>query len=137
MRFEIKNLIIKVEECIKNKDFKALDAILMEIWELNDSSCISDIALLIEDDYEFDEVMYTLVHFIEGFDLETYIKHILRITPKLYGKSPDWSRTLIVRIRNSQKGLKLYESGISSMGADQKQLFHQIINKMDLPIPKQ
>ena len=136
MRLELRILIGKVEECIEIKDFEKLNDVLIKIWELNDSSCIPAIALLIEDDYEFDEVMYSLVHFIEEFDLETYIKHILSITPKLFEKSPDWSRTLIVRIRNNQKGLKFYESYIGSISREQKKLLHKIINKMDLPVPK-
>lgn len=101
----MKNLILELEHIIKFYDEKMLDEFentLYEIHNLNDQNVISKLLLLLNDDFEFDELMFSIIHTIEVFEDKIYIKEIFKTLPDFIYKSPRWASIVFMRILNAE-----------------------------------
>ena len=74
---------------------------LEQVKELRDPLSIEPLMKLIDDDADHD-ITFGLVHAIEGFAHPVYLEHWLAGLPQLRQRSPDWARTLLMRILNSR-----------------------------------
>lgn len=133
MNKELNNLLDKARICINDQNFDGLDDALHSINKLNDINSISGLSLLLEDEYDYDEVMFSIIHFIETFEDNVYVEQILNVLPRLYSNAPDWARILIIRIRNNPKTRIIFESLLKDLNNSEP---HNIINTMKLPEPK-
>lgn len=78
-----------------------IDIKLMEVMAFNDYSVIRPLARLIEDNAQYDEAIFSIIHSIESFDDNIYISEIINEFPYLVNKSPYWATILLIRILNS------------------------------------
>jgi hypothetical protein len=132
MKEKLSVLIERAQNEIDNQFFEELDATLSEIWELGDYTCIHKIILLLDDEYEFDEVMFTLVHFVESYDLNLYVEQLLISLSDLYSKAEEWAETLLARVNNSSEAKLVLELELNKLNKNKRQELEEIINKMDL-----
>ena len=79
-----------------------IDKFLSELRGLNEDSDFRDLLLLLDGEAEWDESMYSIVHFVEKQQIEKYIHQLLIVFPELTSKSPRWASILLVRILNSE-----------------------------------
>ena len=75
--------------------------VLASIANLNDPDSIVALAEFFDDDAEFDELMFSIIHTIEIHDDETYCRELLKAAPGLCSRSPRWASIVFMRILNS------------------------------------
>jgi len=89
----------KLEDSV---DVERFDATLSQIAGLNDPRAIGLLVPFFNDSCRFREAMFSIVHTIEAFDDETYVREILKVLPDLWSRSPYWATVLHFGVLNSQ-----------------------------------
>lgn len=56
------------------------------------------------------DVMWNLVHGVEGFEVEMYLEELISATPQMFGEASEWLATLYERILNSEDYLSKYKA---------------------------
>lgn len=78
-----------------------IDGAVARIYELQDADCIGPMLLVLDDDYKFQELMWSITHLAESFDPETYLASLIDVLPQLNASASEWAVRLVVRILNS------------------------------------
>ncbi|WP_332606284.1 Imm30 family immunity protein [Acinetobacter sp. ESBL14] len=83
-------------------NIEKIDAKLAEIMAFNDCSVIRPLVRLIEDNAQYDEAVFSIIHSIESFKDDIYIVEIINEFPYMVNKAPNWATILLIRILNSK-----------------------------------
>lgn len=89
-------------------DVERFEATLHQIAQLRDPRSIGLLIPFFDDDCQFPEVMFSIIHIIESFDHEVYVKEILRSLPSFWQRSPYWASVAHVAILNTPAVLDSY-----------------------------
>ncbi|WP_081408302.1 Imm30 family immunity protein [Acinetobacter sp. BMW17] len=79
-----------------------IDTKLAEIMAFNDCSVIRPLVRLIEDNAQYDEAVFSIIHSIESFKNDAYIVEIINEFTYMVKKAPNWATILLIRILNSK-----------------------------------
>ena len=72
--------------------------------------CIPVLLSFLRDDAEYHELMFSIIHAVEAFGNEAYIRELLAATEMLWAQAPEWTSTLYLRLLNSKTaGAELVE----------------------------
>lgn len=83
-------------------DFVArFESVLADVASMNDRACIGLLCALLDDEAEFDELMFSIIHTIESFEDAVYALEIVKAAPRLCDRSPRWASIVFMRILNS------------------------------------
>lgn len=106
----ILNKIIKEleKELEDNFSINRAEALLEQIIGLNDPNCIELLIPLLNDNFKYDEYMFSIIHAIEKFEDSIYVEKLLTCIPDFINKSPRWASIIHVRILNSNETLIAY-----------------------------
>lgn len=88
----------------------AFDDALMQLSNTSDVELLSQLFQVFDDKAEHSEVMWGLVHYVEAFDTDVYLRGLAEATPQLLGTARDWLQLLHIRILNSEPDLTRYEA---------------------------
>jgi Immunity protein 30 len=86
--------------------FEDFEKIVREIGSLKDPSSIPALTRFFKDnsdDLDIEDLMWSIIHTIEIFDMDVYIEKILEISPHICENSPRWASIVFMRILNSDK----------------------------------
>lgn len=82
---------------------------LAEIADNPDEQNLSAYHLLLDDKCQQPEVMFSLIHWLEAFDIEKQIAAFIEVVPQLMINAPEWTRVIHNRILNDESACKVYE----------------------------
>lgn len=125
----IKHLKIyaKLEDSI---DVERFEATLNQIAELNDPQCIGFLIPFFNDDCDFDEVMFSIIHVIESFTHETFVREILKALPVFWKHSPFWATIIHLRILNTPSALAIYRDQLKKADASVQQASRKLLTEI-------
>jgi len=103
MKEDVNILLSKLTKALIAENVSESDNYIALIASANESSSISKLLLLLDDNFIYDEIMYSLIHAAEGFDDPEYVAELLEVIPALCKKSPKWASIVIMRSLNSDK----------------------------------
>jgi hypothetical protein len=133
---KLSQLIQELRTASESQDNLRFDAVLQKIAEIDDPRLIEELTAFFNDNYEYDEILFGIVHIIEKFDLDIYISHLLRVIPSLYKRCPRWSATLLMRILNSETArLKLIDQLMTSASPEIKSSVNSLLNEINQVSP--
>jgi len=75
---------------------------------IKDANAVTALISLLDDDAEYAELMYSIIHTAETSDDETYSMGVINALPELWNSSPGWLQTIHVRILNSPTAICAY-----------------------------
>ena len=87
---------------------REFEELLARIAGLQDPKSIPALLAFFEDDAEYDELMFSIVHTIEAFDDSTYVDQVIASLPRLGRSAPRWAGILHKRVLNSPETLAAY-----------------------------
>ncbi len=120
---------------MSEREIRKAEMILYEICDQNNSQSIKLLIKLLDDDFEFDEFMFSIIHCIEKFEIHAYVHNLLKTIPESIYRSPRWASILHMRILNSPHALLAYIKEIKENATrDQKKSIEHLldsINKVD------
>lgn len=103
------------------------EEILGDIAKLKDPNVIRKLVNYLDDDSEYPDIIFEIVHLIEEFDDHTYLQELLPSIPLLTQNSPYWAKVLHYRIMNSPTTLAEYSKISSSLSEDTKQALKKLL----------
>jgi hypothetical protein len=104
------------------------EEVLGQIAGFHDPSSIGLLMPLLDDHAEYDELMFSIIHAIESFDDDIYVREILRHLPGFLAQSPRWTTIIHMRILNSPQTLAAYGSAIKTLSNPEKRAVHDVLN---------
>jgi hypothetical protein len=90
------------------EDIKLFDITIYELAATNELKVFDQLMDLFDDDCEFPDVMFNLVHALETFSNQDYVRGVL-LKSKDFRKYPEWYTTLIYRILNSKNCSEIFK----------------------------
>ena len=105
--FLLEQLISRLKSIDENREaleyFDKFYETVCEIAHLHNPTSILALVQFFDDDSPEIDLMTNIVHTIESFERDIYIKEILEASPFMYKKSSYWSSFVFVRIINSDE----------------------------------
>jgi hypothetical protein len=80
---------------------QALNRAVAELVERPTPAYIAPLLLLLDDEADYDEAMFSLVHAAEAFDDADYAPKLLEALPAMRSKAPKWASIVLMRALNS------------------------------------
>jgi hypothetical protein len=115
-----------LKELDRYRDFETegnidkFDEVLGKIAKLNDPMSIGSLVKYFDDDSDYHEVLFGIVHLVEEFDDHTYLTELLPSMPWMVENSPYWGKVLHYRILNSPATFNEYINVLPSLSGDVK-----------------
>lgn len=110
-----------------DENIPKFEEILGDIAKLKDPNVIRKLVNYLDDDSEYPDVIFAIVHLIEEFDDHTYLQELLPSISLLTQNSPYWAKVLHYRIMNSSTTLTEYSKISSSLSEDTKQALKKLL----------
>ncbi|GCL39796.1 MULTISPECIES: Imm30 family immunity protein [Sphaerospermopsis] len=110
---------------------------LTAIAENPNENDLSAYHLILDDQCQQPEVMFSLIHFLESFDMEKQITAFIEVVPQLMITAPEWTRIIHNRILNDESACQVYQNLLHSANLKTPHfLYHlleeSIINKLQV-----
>jgi 23S rRNA A2030 N6-methylase RlmJ len=85
------DLIVQMQNELQNHGngyVQRFEGVLGQVATMNDPDCIGQVLPLFDDDAEYDEMMFSIIHTIERFDDATYVREIVDHLDSFFDQSP-------------------------------------------------
>lgn len=110
---------------------------LAEIADNPDEQNLSAYHLVLDDQCQQPEVMFSLIHFLESFDIEEQIAAFIKVVPQLMINAPEWTKIIHDRILNDDSACQVYQKLLHSANLNTPHfLYHlleeSIVNKLKI-----
>lgn len=132
-------LAILKETCLMQTEeqFTNFENALAEIADNPDENHLSAYHLILDDQCQQPEVMFSLIHFLESFDIEKQIAAFVNVVPQLMITAPEWTRIIHNRILNDELACQVYQKLLHSANLKTPHfLYHlleeSIVNKLKI-----
>jgi Immunity protein 30 len=113
--------VLEVNRLLRSPDEVALfEQTLEKLAQTSDPVDLSELHLILDDACEQPEVMFSLVHFLESFEVQKQIQAFIQIMPDLVKRAAEWTMILHSRIMKDESARSIFEAEMRSM-KDQKQ----------------
>jgi len=101
---------------------------LAEILASENPLLITKLLSFLRDDTDYDELMFSIIHTIESFNDEIYVKRIIDGLDELCNNSPRWASIIHIRIINSKPTLEAYISEMRKSSCSDRKLLNNLLN---------
>jgi hypothetical protein len=124
-----------IDILLKNRDLTTyekvitFDECLGELSEMNgiEKQDLVSLFQVFTDKTGNEEVMFGLVHFIEDFELETFIQSFIEAIPKMNSEASEWVKTFHYRILNSDNAQELFRLKIKNAKLETKNIIQNVL----------
>jgi len=123
----LKNFGVVTEESVESFE-ELLD-------EASDNRCetlILPMMLSLDDECEFDALMFSVIHRLEKFPLEAYLRVLAKNVQNVHTKAPRWCAVLHTRIMNSSSAFADYLEKLVLAEQISKDTVKEILRKLSL-----
>lgn len=137
---EAKSINSQVEHLIRLRDsetfniFKFEDSLYKLLNEYGAKSIVP-LMILFQDDFDFPEAMFSIVHGIEHTGGEKYEAEMMEGLHKILPKAPEWAITLVTRILNSPISAQSAVENLSKTKQEYKNSWKQVLLQVNEKIP--
>lgn len=117
-------------------EVEAFDEARAALFSTGDPHVLGDLFAAFDDSTEQHEVMWGLVHDVEGFGLETYMRELGTAAPKMLRDAQEWLTILHERILNSENATEAYRKVIPTLPEKSQQAIKKLLEEMKRATPK-
>ena len=124
-------LAILKENCLMRTEAEIteFENTLTEIAAHPDEDNLSAYHLIFNDQCEQPEVMFSLIHFLESFDIEKQIAAFIKVVPQLMITAPEWIRIIHNRILNDQVACEAYQKLLHSANLTTPHFLYHLLDE--------
>ncbi|MFN6519295.1 MAG: Imm30 family immunity protein [Nostoc sp. CreGUA01] len=102
---------------------------LAEIADNPDEQNLSAYHLVLDDRCQQPEVMFSLIHFLESFDIEKQIAAFIKVVPQLMLDAPEWTRIIHDRILNDDSACHVYQKLLHSANLNTPHFLYHLLEE--------
>lgn len=95
-----------------NEDIEKFDALLSQIAEKKNPEYIPLLMKIFDDNTEYPEVMYNVVHILEDYPDDVHATALIKWTPFMLNHAPVWLLTLVYATLNNPSSLASFKENI-------------------------
>jgi len=92
-----------------------------------DPADLPSLHLILDDACEQPEVMFSLVHFLESFDVQEQVQAFVQVLPDLVKRAEEWAVILHSRMMNDEGARSMFEEMIASMPPVQQSEIYALV----------
>jgi hypothetical protein len=111
------------------QEVDAFESALAEIAKNPDESNLTAYHLILDDRCQQPEVMFSLIHFLESFDMEKQIEAFITIIPQLMLSAPEWTRILHNRILNDESACEVYQKLLHLINSQKPHFLYYLLEE--------
>lgn len=119
-----KNRLMKTSE-----EVSIFEETLEKIAERADDKYLKDLHLILDDDCEKPDVMFSLVHLLESFDPQKQLEAFIAVIPQLMITAPEWTKIIHYRIINDELACKIYQESLELANKKTPHFLYQLLNE--------
>jgi hypothetical protein len=105
-------------------------------YPIKDASIVKALFSFLDDDAEYDELNYAIVHAVEASGIEVYALGVINAMPELWDSSPDWLQTIHIRILNSPTSIDKYLRIVNQSDESKRQMVKEIFSSISAKWPE-
>jgi hypothetical protein len=105
----------------------AFEGALEKLAENPDLALLPDLHLVLDDRCQQPEVLFSLIHFLESFDVVAQISAFVQVAPKLIFTAPEWVKVLHTRILNDEISLPVYKDVLRDINQAEPNFIRQLL----------
>jgi len=102
---------------------------LAEIADNPDEQNLSAYHFVLDDQCQQPEVMFSLIHFLESFDIEEQIAAFIKVVPQLMINAPEWTRIIHDRILNDDSACQVYQKLLHSANLNTPHFIYHLLEE--------
>ncbi len=102
---------------------------LIYIAENPDENDLCAYHLILDDQCQQPEVMFSLIHFLESFDMEKQITAFIEVVPQLMITTPEWTRIIHNRILNDELACQVYQNLLHSSNLNTPHFLYHLLEE--------
>ncbi len=106
----------------------AFEQALAELGQSPNPDDLPKLHLILDDACQQPEVMFSLVHFLESFDLQEQLKAFIQVMPDLVERAAEWTTILHSRITNDAIAQAAFEELVRSMDLQEQEQTRQLLS---------
>ena len=123
--------ILKANRLMRSdEEVTAFEKALFELAKNPQKEYLPELYLVLDDQCQHQEVMFSLIHFLESFEVEEQLQALLNIVPKLIVSAPEWTKIIHERIFNDEPTYALYKLMLNSVKSDTQNVVLKLIQEL-------
>lgn len=108
--------VLEANRLLRSPDEVAcFEQTLEKLAQNPDSADLPSLHLILDDACEQPEVMFSLVHFLESFDIQEQVQAFVQVLPELVKRAEEWAAILHSRMMNDAIAKAEFEERVRSM----------------------
>jgi hypothetical protein len=116
-------------------EVKSFEDAQVELFADRDPAVLPDFFAAFDDSTQHEEVMWGLVHTVEGFDLKDYLGELGKTVPKLLPRAKNWALLLHQRVMNTKKALPIYRTVVASLPPEAREAVTKLLEEVRTTSP--
>lgn len=109
------------------QEINLFEETLEKIAEHPNDDNLKDLHLILDDNCEHPEIMFSLVHFLEDFEFQKQIQAFIKLIPQLMNTAPEWTKTIHYRIINDESACKVYQNSLELANQKTPHFLYQLL----------
>jgi Immunity protein 30 len=120
--------LLEAERLLRLPDEVALfEQTLEKLAQNPDPADLPSLHLILDDDCEQPEVMFSLVHFLESFDVQDQVQAFIQVMSDLVKRAAEWTAILHSRIMNDAIAKAEFEERVRSVNDQERNVIQHLI----------
>ncbi|MBW4618194.1 MAG: hypothetical protein KME17_02255 [Cyanosarcina radialis HA8281-LM2] len=121
--------ILKANRLLRSPNEVALfEQTLEQLVQNPNSADLPSLHLILDDTCDRPEVMFSLVHFLESFDVQEQLQAFIQVMPDLVKQAPEWTAILHSRITNEPIAQTAFEEILRSMDTEKRSEIDRLLS---------
>jgi hypothetical protein len=109
----------------------AIDTALAPLMQHHDWRCIRPLLFSLDDAYQEDAGMFSIIHAVESFDDDIYVSEFLGALPQLWSRAPKWASIALMRGLNNEHTKDVIVRKLREVDSDVKQSVVRLCEKIN------
>jgi hypothetical protein len=102
---------------------------LMKLAENPRSDYLRELYLIFDDECQHQEVMFSLIHFLESLDVKEQLQAFVDVIPSLAISAPEWTKLLYNSILNDEQAFIVYKDILQFLDSLKRNTIKQFLLK--------
>ncbi|MFB2934180.1 Imm30 family immunity protein [Aerosakkonemataceae cyanobacterium BLCC-F154] len=114
-----------------NEEIAAFETALAEFAKNPNSEYLRELHLILNDECQQPEVMFSLIHFLESFEIKAQLQAFLDVVPQLILDAPEWTKIIHYRILNDESATTIYKDMLQSVDLPTQNVVENLIEQIN------
>lgn len=105
------------------QEINLFEETLEKLAKYPDDKHLKDLHLILDDNCEHPEIMFSLLHFLEDFETQQQIQAFIEVIPQLMITAPEWTKIIHYRMINDESAVKIYQNSLELANTKNTSIF--------------